>query len=78
MVPQNQIVNITNNRGVLFYNMDTGLARNMDQVADGVHMDVSATPLGWVGRKAVARSLSDVAAMAAVPVGGGGGGMPAA
>ena len=41
----------------------------VDQVADGVHVDVSQTPLKKVGRKAITRNLSDVAAMAALPVG---------
>ena len=41
----------------------------VDQVADGVHVDVAATAIERVGRKAIVRSLSDVAAMAARPVG---------
>jgi thiamine-monophosphate kinase len=41
----------------------------VDQVADGVHVDVANTPLALVGRKAITRNLSDVAAMAARPVG---------
>lgn len=41
----------------------------VDQVADGVHVDVANTPLAKVGRKAMTRNLSDVAAMAAKPVG---------
>ncbi len=40
----------------------------VDQLADGVHVDVAGTPLSQVGRKAITRNLSDVAAMAAVPV----------
>lgn len=40
-----------------------------DQLADGVHVDLPNTPLEKVGRKAITRSLSDVAAMAAKPVG---------
>jgi thiamine-monophosphate kinase len=39
----------------------------VDQLIDGRHVDVAATPLDLVGRKAVTRSLSDIAAMAAVP-----------
>jgi thiamine-monophosphate kinase len=41
----------------------------VDQVADGVHFDLRTTPLAKVARKAITRNLSDVAAMAAVPVG---------
>jgi thiamine-monophosphate kinase len=41
----------------------------VDQVADGVHFDLSNTPLQKVARKAITRNLSDVAAMAAAPVG---------
>ncbi len=41
----------------------------VDQVADGVHVDLTTTPIGKVGRKAITRNLSDVAAMAAKPVG---------
>jgi len=40
----------------------------VDQVADGVHLDVATAGLAAAGRKAVTRNLSDVAAMAAVPV----------
>ncbi len=39
----------------------------VDQVADGVHFDLSGVPLKKIARKAVARSLSDIAAMAGVP-----------
>ncbi len=41
----------------------------VDQVADGVHFDLANTPLEKIGRKAITRNLSDVAAMAAKPVG---------
>lgn len=41
----------------------------VDQVADGVHFDLGRDPLELVGRKAMTRNLSDVAAMAALPVG---------
>lgn len=40
----------------------------VDQVADGVHVDLATMPLEKVGRKCVTRNLSDVAAMAAEPV----------
>ena len=39
----------------------------VDQVVDGIHVDLSSVPLPLVGRKAVTRSLSDVAAMAGRP-----------
>lgn len=41
----------------------------VDQVADGVHVDLAKHTLQQVGRKAITRNLSDVAAMAAKPVG---------
>lgn len=41
----------------------------VDQVADGVHVDTATMPIEKIGRKAVTRNLSDVAAMAARPVG---------
>lgn len=41
----------------------------VDQVADGVHFELAYTPLPKIGRKAITRNLSDVAAMAAKPVG---------
>ncbi|MCE9592424.1 MAG: thiamine-phosphate kinase [Planctomycetes bacterium] len=41
----------------------------VDQVADGVHFDLRTTPLEKIARKAITRNLSDVAAMAAAPVG---------
>ncbi|MEX0744138.1 MAG: thiamine-phosphate kinase [Phycisphaeraceae bacterium] len=41
----------------------------VDQLADGVHVDLATTALSRVARKAITRNLSDVAAMAARPVG---------
>lgn len=41
----------------------------VDQVADGVHVNTQTTALELVGRKAIVRNLSDVAAMAAKPLG---------
>lgn len=41
----------------------------VDQVVDGVHVKLAGTELEAVGRKAIVRNLSDVAAMAALPVG---------
>ncbi|MDY7110654.1 MAG: thiamine-phosphate kinase [Planctomycetota bacterium] len=41
----------------------------VDQVIDGRHVRLETTPLALAGRKAVTRSLSDIAAMAVRPVG---------
>ncbi len=41
----------------------------VDQLADGVHVQLATTPLEKVARKAITRNLSDVAAMAAMPCG---------
>ena len=40
----------------------------IDQVVAGCHFDADRTPVGLIGRKAVARSVSDIAAMAGVPL----------
>lgn len=40
----------------------------VDQVADGIHVNTATTPLDLIARKAIVRNLSDVAAMAALPV----------
>jgi len=40
----------------------------VDQLVEARHFDMSITPVDLIGRKAVTRSLSDVAAMAAIPV----------
>jgi thiamine-monophosphate kinase len=45
------------------------LLATVDQVVDGRHVRVTSTPIELVGRKAITRSLSDVAAMAGAPVG---------
>ncbi|MHC4218410.1 MAG: thiamine-phosphate kinase [Planctomycetota bacterium] len=47
---------------------DRALLASVDQVVDGRHVDLERVPLELVGRKAITRSLSDVAAMAAKPV----------
>lgn len=44
------------------------LLATVDQLIDGRHVDLTRTPIELIGRKAVTRSLSDVAAMAASPV----------
>lgn len=41
----------------------------VDQVADGLHFTLRDTPIELVGRKAITRNLSDVAAMGARPAG---------
>lgn len=41
----------------------------VDQVADGTHFDLRQHAIEKIGRKAITRNLSDVAAMGAVPVG---------
>jgi thiamine-monophosphate kinase len=41
----------------------------VDQIADQVHFDLKTTSLERIARKAITRNLSDVAAMAARPVG---------
>jgi thiamine-monophosphate kinase len=46
----------------------TGLLVAVDQIVDGRHVSVGSTPIELIGRKAVTRSLSDIAAMAGVPV----------
>jgi len=48
---------------------DQTLLVTVDQVADGVHVDVASTSLDRIGRKCITRNLSDVAAMAGKPVG---------
>ena len=47
---------------------DVHVLAAVDQIVDGRHFDLDTTPLEQVGRKAVTRSLSDVAAMASHPV----------
>ncbi len=47
---------------------DQTLLLAVDQVIDGIHVDLKTTSLQRIGRKAVTRNLSDVAAMAAVPL----------
>jgi len=46
---------------------DRSLLVAVDQIADGVHFNLVDTPIEKIGRKAVTRNLSDVAAMAAKP-----------
>lgn len=44
MVPNHKVINITNNRKALFYNMDIGLSERMDLVAKGILSDNSTCP----------------------------------
>jgi len=41
----------------------------VDQVAEGPHFQLGKTPIAKIGRKALTRNLSDIAAMAARPIG---------
>ena len=40
----------------------------VDQLVGGRHVNLDTTPLQLVGRKAIARSVSDIAAMAGAPI----------
>jgi len=44
MVPNNKVINITNNRKSLFYNMDIGLSDRMDQVAKAILSENTICP----------------------------------
>lgn len=44
MLPHHRIINITNNRGALFYNKDLGLTQRMDRVAQGILDPDAACP----------------------------------
>jgi thiamine-monophosphate kinase len=48
---------------------DRDILVTVDQVGDGMHFRLEDTPIAKIGRKAITRNLSDVAAMAALPVG---------
>jgi thiamine-monophosphate kinase len=47
---------------------DRRLLVAVDQVVDGRHFQLASTPIELIGRKSITRSLSDIAAMAGVPV----------
>jgi len=49
--------------------MERQVLVTVDQLIDGVHFDLKSTPLEKIARKAMTRNLSDVAAMAARPLG---------
>ncbi|MCK5113611.1 MAG: thiamine-phosphate kinase [Phycisphaerae bacterium] len=55
--------------GIVNLDADTPLLVGVDQVLDGVHFNLALHGAEAAGRKAMARNLSDVAAMAALPVG---------
>ena len=44
MVPQNKVINITNNRKSLFYNMDIGLSERMDLIAKAILSENTICP----------------------------------
>lgn len=44
MVPHHKVINITNNRRTLFYNMDVGLSERMDQVVKGILSENTICP----------------------------------
>ena len=44
MVPHNKVINITNNRKSLFYNMDIGLSERMDQIAKAILSENTICP----------------------------------
>lgn len=44
MVPNNKVINITNNKKSLFYNMDIGLSERMDQVAKAILSENNSCP----------------------------------
>ena len=44
MVPNNKVINITNNQKSLFYNMDIGLSERMDQIAKAILSENTTCP----------------------------------
>ncbi len=44
MVPYNKVINITNNKKSLFYNMDIGLSERMDQIAKAILSENTVCP----------------------------------
>ncbi len=44
MVPHNKVINITNNKKSLFYNMDIGLSERMDQIAKAILSENTVCP----------------------------------
>lgn len=44
MLPQDRIINITNNKGALFYGKDRRLSSHLDQLAEGLLSDSGSCP----------------------------------
>ncbi len=58
MVPQHKVINITNNRKSLFYNMDIALSERMDLVAKSILSDNTICPTLADNDKTIIRFLS--------------------
>jgi len=58
MIPNHKIINITNNRGTLFYNMDSDLRGRMDQVADAILSGNSVCPTLADGDREIVQYLT--------------------
>ncbi len=67
-LPESVVIGPGDDMGALAIGGQTVLV-TVDQVVDGVHVNTATTPIERVGRKAIVRNLSDVAAMAALPCG---------
>ena len=67
-LPEHVVIPPGNDMGAITVG-DRQVLVTVDQLADEVHVDLAATPIEKVGRKAITRGLSDVAAMAAKPIG---------
>ena len=60
MVPHNKVINITNNRKSLFYNMDIGLSERMDQIAKAVLSENTVCPTSADDDKTIISYLNKV------------------
>lgn len=58
LVPQHKVINITNNRKSMFYNMDIALSERMDLVAKGILSDNTICPTLADNDKTIIRYLS--------------------
>ncbi|GAB4188695.1 MAG: thiamine-phosphate kinase [Phycisphaeraceae bacterium] len=67
-LPESVIVPPGDDMGGIRFAGETLLV-TVDPIADGIHFDLEQVSLEQIGRKAINRNLSDVAAMAAKPVG---------
>lgn len=65
--PKNAVLGIGDDCAVLDYTKDKYLLLTTDMLVEGVHFDLSKVSAYKVGRKALAVSLSDIAAMAGIP-----------